>query len=221
LDAASRDIIKLGTGLVATMAALVLGLLIGTAKSSFDAQRNGFQRLATDIVLLDRTLAHYGTGAEPAREQLAKMAADMSNGLWPSDGSPRRSLADDRLTSDGGTLLAAIQGLSAQDEWHKAVQSHAAQVSADLARQRWELSQPDTDSLPIAFLVVLAFWLFVLFTSFGLFSPANVTVVFVLFVCAMSVAGAVLLIVDLDQPFDGLIRLSDAPFRDAQTHLNK
>lgn len=202
LNKESKSMIKLGTGLIATMAALVLGLLIGAAKSSFDDQRGGIQRLATDIILLDRTLAHYGPETAAARGELRRMVATLLDTLWPTRGSLPEALSNDSITANGGQLVVALQALPTHDDWHRGAQMHALQLGAELARQRWELSQPDVDSLPMAFLVVLAFWLFVLFTSFGLFSPRNGTVIGVLLVCALSVAGAVFLIVDMDQPFE-------------------
>lgn len=221
LDEPSKDIVKLGTGLIATMAALVLGLLIGAAKGSFDEQRSGFQRLATDIILLDRSLGHYGPDAAGARGELEQTVAQILDNLWPGKGGRRQGLGGGAITARGSELFAAVQKLPVRDEWHQGAKTHVLQLTADLARQRWELSQSNTDSLPKAFLVVLAFWLFVLFTSFGIFSPRNTTVVAVLLVCALSVAGAIFLIVDLDQPFEGLIQLSDVPLREAQAQLGK
>ena len=71
------------------------------------------------------------------------------------------------------------------------------------------------------FLVVLVFWLTILFISFGLFAPPNATVIATLFVCALSVSGAIFLILELDQPFEGLIRISSAPLRNALAHLGQ
>lgn len=217
----SKDVIKLGTGLIATMAALVLGLLVGTAKSSFDSQTSGFQQLATNIILLDRTLAHYGADAKQAREQLRGTVTSMIERLWPPKGSHSSGLDDAATTADAGALYDAIRGLSPRDDFQRSLQTQALQLGADLARNRWQLSQPNDGSLPIPFLVVLAFWLFVLFTSFGLFSPRNGTVIAVLLVCALSVAGAVLLIVDLDQPFEGMLQVSSAPLRSALAQIRQ
>jgi Protein of unknown function (DUF4239) len=217
----SKDVIKLGTGLVATMAALVLGLLVGTAKSSFDSQKSGFQQLATNFILLDRTLAHYGPDAKPAREQLRTTVSSLIERLWPTSGPRSSGLDDVAITADASEIYDLIRKLSPQDDLQRSVQSQALQIGNDLARNRWQLSQPDDGSLPIPFLAVLAFWLFVLFSSFGLFSPANATVIAVLLVCALSVAGAVFLIVDLDQPFEGLLQVSSAPLRAALSQLGK
>ncbi|MBI2826873.1 MAG: DUF4239 domain-containing protein [Planctomycetia bacterium] len=203
------------------MAALVLGLLVGAAKSSFDAERAGYQQLTLDVVLLDRTLAHYGPEAVQAREQLRQTVTVMVNSLWPEEGSKSSGLEDERITTTGGALYDAVRALSPQNDSQRWLQGQATQELADLAKNRWQLAQRNDGSLPIPFLAVLAFWLFVLFTSFGLFSPQNITVVAVLFICALSVAGAVFLIVDLDQPFDGLVRISSIPLRDALAGLGK
>ncbi len=217
----SKEVIRLGTGLIATMAALVLGLLVGTAKSSFDAQTTGFQQLATNIILLDRTLAHYGPDAKQARDQLRIAVSSTIHRLWPGDDSHSGGLADATITAGATELYDSIRSLSPQDNLQRSLQARALQIGDDLARNRWQLTQPDDNSLPIPFLVVLIFWLFVLFFSFGLFSPPNATVVTVLFVCALSVAGAVFLIVDLDQPFEGLLQVSSAALRSALAQLGK
>jgi hypothetical protein len=217
----SKDVINLGTGLIATMAALVLGLLVGAAKTSFDAQTSGFQQLSTNIILLDRTLARYGPSSKPAREQLRAAVAATIERLWPAAGSSSGGLGDAKLTADASTLYDSLRNLDPQDDSQRTLKSQALELGADLARNRWQLSQPNTGSLPLPFLAVLAFWLFVLFTSFGLFSPWNGTVITVLFVCALSVAGAVFLTVDLDQPFEGLLQVSSAPLRGALAQLGK
>jgi hypothetical protein len=217
----SKEVIRLGTGLIATMAALVLGLLVGAAKSSFDEQRSGFRQLAVNIVLLDRALAQFGPDAQGAREQLQRTVDAMLESLWPQDGSQPTGLDDAALTANGTALYDAVRGLTPRNDSERVLQSRALDISAELARGRWQLGQRDDGSLPIAFLVVLAFWFFVLFASFGLFTPRNATTTVVLLICALSVAGAIFLIVDLDQPFDGLIRISSAALRDARAHLGQ
>lgn len=215
LRAESKDVVKLGSGLIATMAALVLGLLVGSAKSSFDSQSGGFQQLSTDIILLDQTLAHYGPDAAEPRAQLRRTVAATIERLWPTNHSPAAGLDDAQITHAGAVLYDSIQSLSPRDEAQRSLKNHALQIGTNLARNRWQLSQPDDGSLPIPFLTVLVFWLFALFVSFGLFAPRNGTVIAVLVVSALSVAGAVFLIVDMDQPFEGLLQVSSAPLRAA------
>ena len=221
LSSESKDVVKMGTGLLATLAALVLGLLVASAKSSYDAQRTGFQQLATNLILLDRSLKFYGQEGAPIREQLRCTVAVLLDLRWPADGSRPKGLDAPELTESGLALQAAIRNLSPGTDAQKATQAQALQVASDLARTRWQLTQAEESSIPIPFLVVLIFWLTVLFITFGLFSPPNATVIAILLICAMSLAGALFLIVELDQPFNGLIQISSKPLRDALGQLGQ
>ncbi len=221
LHAESKDAIRLGTGLIATMAALVLGLLVGAAKSSFDTQTAGFRQMATNLLLLDRALARYGPEAQTARERLRQLSETTLAILWPEDGSHHTPLSDAPVSQNVDAFFAAINELKPQTESQKYSQGLALQTATELGRLRWSLSQQGEETLPRPFLAVLAFWLFVLFLSFGLFAPRNGTVFIALFVSALSVAGATLLIVDLDQPYEGLLRVSDAPLRNAVAKLGQ
>ena len=189
LSSDSKDVIKMGTGLIATMSALVLGLLIASAKSTLDAQRTGFQQMATNVVLLDRTLARYGPEATPARGMLRETVAAAIDRLWPADRSPAAGLDSPEITVNGNALYEAIRDLSPKTDAQRASQAQAIQIAADMARTRWLLSQRDDGSIPKPFLAILVFWLSVLFISFGLFSPRNATVIVVLVICALSVAA--------------------------------
>lgn len=222
LQQETKEIVRLGTGLIATMAALVLGLLVSAAKSSFDGETNSFRELALNVVLLDRTLAQFGDEAQPAREQLKRTTAQIIESLWPEDrGTEAGTIGDDKITQEGTALLDALRKITPHDEGQQTLKSGAMQLSTELARDRWRLSQTTEGSLPRPFLVVLAFWLAVLFGSFGLFSPRNALTMAALLVCAASVACAVFLIVDLDQPFDGLVKVPSTSLRDALSKLGR
>jgi hypothetical protein len=223
LSGESKDVVKLGTGLIATLSALVLGLLIASAKSSFDAQRTGFQQLSANIVLLDRTLARFGPEAKDARNGLRQLVASAIERIWRENAStssgPSSGLGSSALTVRGSTVFDQVRDLSPKTEAQRWLQSQALQICSDLAKTRWLLTEQDESAIPTPFLVVVIFWLTVLFTSWGLFSPMNPTVIATLLVCALSVAGAMFLIVDLDQPFDGLIQISSTPLRSALSQL--
>src|SRR5262249_3811293 len=148
-SADSRDVVKLSMGLVATMAALVLGLLISSGKGSYDR----------------------------------------------------------------------IQTLVPRTDLQRSLQANAAQLIADIGRTRSLLFAQRGASIPMPFLVVLIFWAAALFVSFGLFTTPNSTVVVSLLVCALSVARAIFLILELDQPFQGFIQVSSAPLRETLAHL--
>ncbi len=217
----SKDIVKLTMGLVASMAALVLGLLVASATSEFNSQESGFQQLAANLLFLDRTLGHYGPEAEKAREALRRTVALFLDRNWPGSGSSGSKLQADELTSEADLLYDAIRDLSPTNAGQQASQSQAQQIFTELAKTRLLMSQQEDASIPRPFLVVLGFWLFVLFASFGLLSPRNLTVISALFVCSLSVSAAVFLIVDLDQPFEGLIQISSAPLRKTLSQLGK
>ena len=221
LSAESKDVVKLGTGLIATLSALVLGLLIASAKSSFDAQRTGFQQLAANLVLLNRALAHYGPETKDMRQTLHDLVASTIERLWPENASTATGLDAAPLTASGGMLIDQIRALSPKNDGQRWAQSQALQITTDLARSRWLMIEQNESAIPTPFLVVVVFWLTILFTSFGLFSPWNPTVVATLLVCALSVAGAVFLIVDLDQHFGGMIQISSTPLRNALSQIGQ
>jgi hypothetical protein len=221
LSSDAKDVVKMGTGLIATLSALVLGLLVASAKGSFDAQRNGLQQLSTNIILLDRSLKFYGPETKEIRERLRNTVNLILDLHWPQNGSKATGLDASELSESAGILYAAIRDLSPRTEAQKSIQAQSLQISFELARTRWLLSQGDESSIPNPFLVILVFWLTVLFITFGLFSPPNATVITILFICAISVAGALFLIVELDRPLHGLIQISSKPLRDALGQLGR
>jgi len=218
LSPESQDVVKLGMGLIATMAALVLGLLIASTKSAYDSQSSELTQIAANIILLDRVLAHYGPETQDARELVRRFVVGALERMWPESRSRPVQLAP---TIGSESPYDKIVQLSPQHDAQRALQSQAIQISTDIAHTRWLLIEQRGSSIAIPFLVVLVFWLTVLFVSFGLFAPPNATVLATLFVCALSVSGAIFLILELDHPFEGLIRLSSAPLRNALAYLGQ
>ena len=221
LGADSKDVIKLAMGLLATMSALVLALLISSAKISHDTQSNEVTQMAADFIQLDRVLAHYGAETKDAR---ALLYATVAHGLGPAQlGKAYHSeILDTQGTTAGADrIFETIQQLEPRSDFQRSLYAQAMQIGAELGRLRSLLLEQTAGSIPMPFLVVLVFWLAMLFTSFGLFSPSNATVVAVLLVCALSVAGAIYLVLEMDRPFGGLIQISMAPLRNALAHLGK
>jgi hypothetical protein len=219
LSPESHEIVKLGTGLIATMAALVLGLLVASAKDSFDLQRGELIQLAADTILLDRALAHYGPEAHKARAVLREAVTKTLERVWPTDGS--RPAPFDPSASGGERLYDEIHALAPRTDEQRAIQTQALDTAVGLGQTRWMLREQHGSSIPTPFLLVLTFWLAIIFASFGLSAPWNATVLVTLVVCALSVSGAVFLILQLDRPFEGLIQISSAPLRDALAHLGR
>jgi len=215
----SKDVVKLGMGLIATMSALVLALLINSAKSSYDTQRNELTQAAANIILLDRVLAHYGPETKEARDFLKRSVVEMIGRLWPDD-----PIANARLgptTAGGEMFFDKIQELMPQNDVQRALQADAVKMSIDIGQARLLLFEQSGHSIPMPFLVLLIFWVAIIFLSFGLFAPRNATVIATLFLCALSVSGAIFLIMELDRPFGGLIQISSAPLRNTIQNIGK
>jgi Protein of unknown function (DUF4239) len=219
LNADSKDVIKLAIALTATMSALVLALLINSAKGSFDAQRNEVTQLSANAILLDRVLAHYGPETKEARALLSQTVAGMLDRIWPES----RTATAQLKPSGGGAedFYDKIQELTPQNEIQRSLQAQALKLSIDLGQTRWLLFEQHGSSIPMPFLVLLVFWVTIIFLSFGLFAPSNATVITSLFLCALSVSGAIFMILELDRPFGGLIQISSAPLQSAIAQIGK
>jgi hypothetical protein len=218
----SKDVVKLGTGMIATLAALALGLLIASAKGNFDTMSSELRQAGSRIILLDRVMAHYGPETKEARELLRRTIAATIKRVWPEDkvGQAVTEAAEVRVNIEA--VQDQLRQLSPKNDAQRWLQTRALQVSGDIAEARWLLiEQLGQRSLPMPFLGMLVFWLTVIFASFGLFSPRNATVITVLLVCALSAAGSLFLIMELDTPYEGLIKVSSAPLVKALAHLGQ
>jgi hypothetical protein len=207
----TKDTVKVGIGLVATMTALVLGLVTASAKESFDGLDAAIKHAAAEVLTLDRALARYGPESAPVRQELQDALVLRVEAAWPKDAAvPSRFVAPEMMES-GEKIVTMIRHLSPQNDDQRWLQSRALEKGESLLESRWSIFAGVGASVPLPFLVVLVFWLSITFTSFGLFAPKNATVITTFVVCAMSVAGAVFLILEMDGPFSGLLKVSPKP----------
>ncbi len=223
LDAESREVVKVGIGLVATMTALVLGLVLASAKSSYDTVDSAVKTTAVEVLTLDRLLARYGPETGEIRKNLQHGLAARIDMIWSQDSSKPARLDPMRsgATVQAEALPNALRALTPRDDAQRALQARAMDLAEALLQARWLVLAGTEASVPVPFLVILIFWLTITFASFGLFAPRHATVLVVLFVCALSVGSAVFLILEMDTPFDGLIRVAADPLRYAYAHLNQ
>ncbi len=217
LSSDSKDVVKLAIGLIATMSALVLALLIASAKGSYDAQRNELTQMSANIMLLDRILAHYGPETTDARQLLRESVTNMIGQIWPEENSRPKQMTP----AQGDLLYDRIEALSPQNDAQRTLKGQAEKVSIDVAQTRLLLLEQGGSSIPKPFLVLLIFWVTIIFLSFGLFAPRNATVIAALLLCALSVSGAIFMILELDRPFEGLIQISSAPLHNAAGRIGK
>jgi Protein of unknown function (DUF4239) len=209
----AQNVVRLGVGLIATIAALLLGLLIAAAKGSFDTQNTQVKQITADLILLDNILAQYGPEARPIRTQMRGTIGPFADQLWREKQARVAVPFETNVAAE--KVYLEIQGLSPQNDLQRSLQSRAAQLSNDLAQARLLLFVESDSLIPTPFLAILAFWLVIIFASFSLFSPLNVTVFTCLSLFALSAACAIFLILELSRPFTGLLAISSAPLRNA------
>ena len=219
-SADSKNAVMLGMGLVATMSALVLGLLVSSAKSFYDAQNKAVTEMSAKVILLDRALAHYGPEAKPARDALRHAVAGNLDRIWPREG--RRTAEAAAPTSEADALFEKIQALPATDDKQRGVKAQALNIAIDIGQTHWLMYEEAAGtSFSRPMLTIVVFWLVALFFSFGLFSPRNATVTSAMFIAALSVAAAIFLILEMYQPYGGIIEVSSAPIRFALEHMGQ
>jgi hypothetical protein len=209
----SQDVVRLGVGLIATIAALVLGLLIAAAKGSFDTQSGQVKQITADMILLDLLLEQYGPDALPIRVEMRSVIGPLADRLWHEKLADAAGPIAKDTKAEG--VYVAIQALSPKNDLQRSLQSRAAQISTDLAQIRLLLFAESDSAIPAPFIAILAFWLIIIFASFSLFAALNVTVFSFLALFALSASGAIFLILELSQPFTGLLMIPSAPLRNA------
>jgi len=217
----SKDIVRISTAMLATLAALVVGLLIASAKSSFDNKSSELTRSATHYVLLDRTLAEYGPETREIRDLIRQVVVMRLHQIWPeqSAGNLNPEVVNRGPGVEG--IQRKLLDLAPQNDAQRWLKSTALQLSSDIAEVRWSAVEQMGSSIPWPFLTILVFWFTVIFASFGLFAPTNGSVIIAMLVSALSVAAAIYLIVEMDQPFGGLIKLSSSPVLTALDQIGR
>lgn len=216
LSKESQDVVRLGMGLVATMTALLLGLVTAAARGTFDAQDSAIRTSAANILTLDRHLARFGSETQPTRDLLRRAVAARVEAIWSAD-NPAAGL-DQAQPAPVDEIETQILGLPAATDGQRWSKAEALKLSEDVVKARWRVLSSGR-AVPPAFLAVVIFWLTVTFASFGLYAPRNATVLSVLFIASVSVAAAVFLILELDDPLEGVIKVSPVPLRFALDNL--
>ncbi len=215
LEADSKDIVKLAIGVIATMSALVLGLLVSTAKGSFDKMSDELTLTWVKIIQLDRTLARYGPETREVRGRLRHDLQTVVDLLLTRDTSHLAQLRGPSAGSRVASVQAGISALAPRSDEQKELRSQALALAAEVSTTRWLLLLQQHDSISVPLLVVVVSWFSLIFVGFGLFSPPNGTAITALFLCALSVSGAMFLILEMDDPLEGIVSISDAPMRGA------
>jgi hypothetical protein len=211
----SKDVVRLGSALIATLSALVLGLLITSAKNAYDTQRNEIRQIAAKLVLLDGQLERYGPEARPARELQRQAIGSLIDRIWGERALKSSAGAPYRPSVEGDLVYAAIEALAPQNDVQRNLKFMALQTTTGITQSRVLLFEQTDAGLPTPLLVVLVFWLTILLASFTLFSPINPTGGVALAIIALSASGAIYLILEMNNPFSGLMQIPSDSLRNA------
>ncbi len=214
-ESLSKDTVRLGMALIATVSGMILGLILSSAKGTFDAQTALIRQSAQDLLQLDRALQEYGPQTAQVRESIRQMVVDSVVRLWPEEPAP----GEVRPTQGSLAVINQIIDLqpeSARQHWY---QARALTLSADILQAHWASSHGLTSTIHPLLVVSIISWLTVLFASFGLFAPRNHTVVTALLLCSLSMASAILLILEMEDPYAGIMKVSSEPLRFALSQI--
>jgi hypothetical protein len=210
LSSDTKDVVKLSTGLIATLSALVLGLLIASAQGSFQTQSNQIKQLTANVILLDNILVRSGPEAQPVRVLLRGAVKTFVERVWDRGDAATSPAVPFAASAQSDLFYDKLLALTPHNDAERQMQSKAVQIGIDLGQTRLLLAQSG-NAIPTPFLIVLVFWISLIFVSFGLFARPNLTIVAALFFCAISASSAIFLILDLSHPFSGLITIPSAP----------
>ena len=213
----TKEVIRLGAGLLATLAAVVISLMIASAKSSYDTQDSNFRQLSAYLVETDQLLAQYGPDAIQVRILMRQAIPAAIDRIWREKAAGGTAFTSTSLAEQ---LYNAVEALSPANDAQRALKLRIVQASDEIARIRLLMYADSDTRLLTPFLLILIVWLTVIFTSFSLFVEPNAAVAVALLVLALSVSSALFLVADLSQPFAGLMQISREQLRHTLAPLN-
>ncbi len=209
LEGGSKEDIRLGAGFLSTLAALVIGLMIASAKNTYDNQNTNIRQLGTNAVLVDQMLTKYGTEAKAARTLLREIIPSATARIWQENVSGKAGGSAFVISQAAERFYNAVEGLKPAYAEQTSLKSRIIQITTDMGRTRLLVFTQSEDAIPLPFFVVLVFWLMVIFASFSLFAEPGPIVIASTLLFALSVSSALFLIVDLSHPFQGLMQISN------------
>ena len=220
LNSDTKDVVKMSVGLIATMSALVLGLLIATGKTSFDARVTQVRQIAANALMLDQALVQYGSDGTSVRVALRQTFGLMVDRIWNENNSESRPPTAFNMTGAANSFIQSLADLPVATDFQRALKTEIIGIANDIAKDRLSLFVQGRDTISMPFLIILVFWLTVIFGIFGLLTRLNILAAVIMLLCAVSVSASIFLILDLNKPFDGLLKIPSAQMRNALPPLN-
>lgn len=211
LSEKTAETVKLSAGVIATLAALTLGLLIASAKTSYDTRISQIRKMAAGLILSDRLLALYGPEGQDARIKLRATVGPVADQIW-TESAPQAGPKRFEAAAESEDYVNALYALAPQNDLQRRLKERVVQTTLEIANARLELFSQLNNLLPPPLLIVLAFWFAVLFAAYSMYAEINVVSVLALTICAASVAGAMFLLFQMNNPFSGLMGIPRVDF---------
>jgi len=208
LEGGSKEFIRLSAGFLATLAALVIGLMIASAKNTYDSQSSNIRQLGTNAVLVDQMLVKYGPEARTARTLLRETIPSATARIW-QEHIQRAGEATFVISETAERFYNAVEGLKPANAEQTSLKSRIITIVTEMGRTRLLVFTQNENAIPVPFFIVLIFWLVAIFASFSLFAEPGPIVIASVLVFAVSVSSALFLIVDLSRPFEGLMQITN------------
>ncbi len=221
LDDMSRDVVKLVMGLISTMSVLVLSLLISSSNASYNQQVNQLRALSANLVLLDRTLDSFGADANASRAGLRALVHETHDRIWSAEGVKPEHLNSVETQRSVKANVAQLQSLTPKTDLQRMLLGRIVLQSESVGQSLLLLFEALGDSIPTPFMAVLVFWICMLFLGFGLLARFNATVTCAFLVGSISVAGAIFLVLEMSEPYSGLMQMSDQPLLNAMAQMDR
>jgi hypothetical protein len=217
----SKEVVQAATGMIATLVALIVGLLVSSSKGALDQANEGLSQAGSKIILLDQTLSRYGSETMPIRKRIKESVQNTIQLLWPARPRDKAALTVVERSTALDEVVGMIERLNPSDETHRTIRSRALDTCSELLQSRWLMIEKAQTGLPTPLLVMLIFWLVVLFVGLGLLAPRNLTTVICLFVAALSMVGAIVVLIEMNRPFEGMIQASPGPLLKAASVIGR
>jgi hypothetical protein len=215
----TQEVVRLGIGMISVLSSLVLGLLIATAKGSYDTTDHAVRTYAAELALLNETLRDYGGDAGVPRDLLRQYTERLLRDIWPAQGKAA-NLSDEKAGKLMEHVREQIRALRPVDDGQRWLRDQALTINVELLRERWLLIGEQGPNVSPVVLAILVSWITVIFMSFGLNAPRNGTIVIAFLLCALTIGGSIFLILEMDRPLGGILQISSQPLREVLGQMN-
>ncbi|MDD0843170.1 bestrophin-like domain [Pseudomonas sp. Gutcm_11s] len=217
-DEETNTVVRLVANIFVVMTSLVFGLMINSAKNTFEAIDTNVHAFATSLIIFDRTLKNYGEKAEDTRAHLvAYVEHAIANPYRGDEALQHRKSPATQYLDDIGVALAAIDP---ESRYQETLLEELRQQYRLLIEQRWKIVEQSEGAIPLPLIGMLGAWLTLIYASFGYRAPRNPMVISMFTVSALLIAASVYLVLDMDIPFHGAIQISDSPLRRALAEMH-